>query len=109
MNKNVKHRILALSIMLLLAVGYAHAQEAGNSEVQTSEKHSYSYGGDSEAQNVAKLRHLSKVDSAAFMPINSSASDAKKAQKQSADDDSVLSFNFLYYIIRKYKMQDIID
>lgn len=25
------------------------------------------------------------------------------------DDDSILSFNFLYYIIQKYKMQDIID
>jgi hypothetical protein len=25
------------------------------------------------------------------------------------DDDSILSFNFLYYIIQKYKLQDIID
>lgn len=28
---------------------------------------------------------------------------------QKQDDDSVLSFNFLYYIIQKYKLQDIID
>jgi hypothetical protein len=25
------------------------------------------------------------------------------------DDDSILSFNFLYYIIQKYKLEDIID
>jgi len=25
------------------------------------------------------------------------------------DDDSILSFNFLYYLIQKYKMQDIVD
>jgi hypothetical protein len=37
------------------------------------------------------------------------------APKQSADkqskqeDESILSFNFLYYIIQKYKLQDIVD
>jgi hypothetical protein len=25
------------------------------------------------------------------------------------DDDSIMSFNFLYYIIQKYKLQDIVD
>lgn len=30
-----------------------------------------------------------------------------KAQKN--EDDSILSFNFLYYIIQKYKLQDIVD
>jgi hypothetical protein len=36
---------------------------------------------------------------------------AKAAEKhhQPKDDDSILSFNFLYYIIQKYKLQDIID
>ncbi len=29
--------------------------------------------------------------------------------KPSSDDDSILSFNFLYYIIQKYKLQDIVD
>jgi hypothetical protein len=33
----------------------------------------------------------------------------KPAVPQKQDDDSVLSFNFLYYIIQKYKLQDIID
>ena len=35
----------------------------------------------------------------------------KASEKQSVKgkDDSVLTFNFLYYIIQKYKLQDIID
>jgi hypothetical protein len=32
-----------------------------------------------------------------------------KQQPPKEDDDTILSFNFLYYIIQKYKLQDIID
>lgn len=37
--------------------------------------------------------------------------DASKApvKRPSQEDDSILSFNFLYYIFQKYKMQDIVD
>jgi hypothetical protein len=31
------------------------------------------------------------------------------AAKNEAQDDDVLSFNFLYYIIQKFKMSDIVD
>ncbi len=30
-------------------------------------------------------------------------------KRPSQDDDSILSFNFLYYIFQKYKLQDIVD
>jgi hypothetical protein len=30
-------------------------------------------------------------------------------KSQSQEDDSVLSFNFLYYLFEKYKLQDIVD
>lgn len=33
----------------------------------------------------------------------------KSADKNAKKDDSILTFNFLYYIIQKYKLQDIID
>jgi hypothetical protein len=33
----------------------------------------------------------------------------KAETKSESADDSILSFNFLYYLIQKYKMQDIID
>jgi hypothetical protein len=37
--------------------------------------------------------------------------DANKTpvKRPSQEDDSILSFNFLYYIFQKYKMQDIVD
>jgi len=55
-------------------------------------------------------------DSAAFATktitqqrtIKPATENAKPESKQPADD-SILSFNFLYYIIQKYKLQDIVD
>jgi hypothetical protein len=37
------------------------------------------------------------------------ASKPPVAKQTKNDDDSILSFNFLYYIIEKYKLQDIVD
>jgi hypothetical protein len=37
------------------------------------------------------------------------AESAKPVTKSKGEDDSMLSFNFLYYIIQKYKLQDIVD
>jgi hypothetical protein len=33
----------------------------------------------------------------------------QKDESSDSDDNSILSFNFLYYLIQKYKMQDIVD
>ena len=38
---------------------------------------------------------------------NLKPSQANKQNKE--EDESILSFNFLYYIIQKYKLQDIVD
>lgn len=35
--------------------------------------------------------------------------EAASKQEQKDEDDSILSFNFLYYIFQKYKLQDIVD
>lgn len=50
-------------------------------------------------------------DSLAVRPAQKVADPLRSPKKSVAeeDDDSVLSFNFLYFIIRKYKLQDIID
>lgn len=37
------------------------------------------------------------------------AEPAKTSPKPKEEDESILSFNFLYYIIQKYKLQDIVD
>lgn len=34
---------------------------------------------------------------------------SSKSPASSQEDDSVLSFNFLYYLFEKYKLQDIVD
>jgi hypothetical protein len=36
-------------------------------------------------------------------------SEVEANAKQNEEDDSILSFNFLYYIFQKYKLQDIVD
>jgi hypothetical protein len=41
-------------------------------------------------------------------PVAGKAPAAPQKQAKN-DDDSLLSFNFLYYIIEKYKLQDIVD
>jgi hypothetical protein len=44
-------------------------------------------------------------------PTKVQTPDASKTpvKRPSEEDDSILSFNFLYYIFQKYKMQDIVD
>ena len=37
------------------------------------------------------------------------ADKAADKQNSKSKDDSILTFNFLYYIIQKYKLQDVID
>jgi hypothetical protein len=34
---------------------------------------------------------------------------AKNSAKPSSQEDDILSFNFLYYLFEKYKLQDIVD
>jgi hypothetical protein len=53
-------------------------------------------------------------DSVALKPVRPArvqTPDASKApvKRPAEEDDSILSFNFLYYIFQKYKMQDIVD
>jgi len=64
--------------------------------------------------SVRKTQSANYKDSVSIKPANSPkiqpAEPAKTPGKQPAhDDDSILSFNFLYYIFQKYKLQDIVD
>jgi hypothetical protein len=43
-----------------------------------------------------------------YKPSSVVPKQSQKQQEQSGDN-SILSFNFLYYLIQKYKMQDIVD
>jgi len=53
-------------------------------------------------------------DSVAYRPGRPSRAQAEESgntgkSSSEEDDDSILSFNFLYYLVEKYKMQDIVD
>lgn len=54
-------------------------------------------------------------DSVSFKPaLKATKTQTPDASKQpvkqpSQEDDSILSFNFLYYIFQKYKLQDVVD
>jgi hypothetical protein len=60
-----------------------------------------------------KIHIASTKDSSVTKPIRvikPQAEAAKNSAKPaSQEDDSILSFNFLYYIFEKYKMQDMVD
>ena len=63
----------------------------------------------SPASAAAKIR----IEKAAPAPKETVSKQSKNveepAAKTKSQDDSILSFNFLYYIIEKYKLQDIVD
>lgn len=113
-------QIIFLSVFMLLAASVsAVAQDAGMSDVEiTSEavrdKAAFTPG--------EELRYVPRAtgvyapsDSIALQiqdfPMQRAAQKPaeKSPDKNAKKDDSILTFNFLYYIIQKYKLQDIID
>lgn len=105
---------LPIILFSVFAGSAAYAQDAGfpsdNIYEAPQERVNYAPGGEGEILGMPKSPVVSIKDSASFyQPIrNNPVTDPAKVSKPK-DDDSVLSFNFLYYIIRKYKLQDIID
>ena len=107
----------------MLASASAVAQDAGMSDAEIveerdvleTEKVTFSPGEDvryvprastvaSDKDSIALQIHDFPMQRAAQKPAE------KSNEKQGAKkDDSILTFNFLYYIIQKYKLQDIID
>lgn len=118
--------VLTFSLTTFLLVGYEqlHAQDSNTSEPYESndekEKEPLYSPGEQSDRHLRIQPSTPLRDSAAFAPKTTSASQAartaktsaesaKPDTKQSTSDDSILSFNFLYYIIQKYKLQDIVD
>ncbi|MBT1685348.1 hypothetical protein [Dawidia soli] len=128
MKISLYHIVFTLSLAILTPSGIVciNAQDSGyfneggnDSDSETKERSHYSPGGEGESMTSGTTRVHTPVlsrDSARTAPIKSlavpsSSTDANKntARQSNDEDDSVLSFNFLYYIIRKYKLQDIMD
>lgn len=121
----MNHRTLHIILFFILVVGFipATAQDAGMSDLEIVD-------GDAGGETVVytpgeDLRYIPKASGSNMpqdsivlqmqdFPMQQAAMRAtdRSGEKQTPakpKDDSILTFNFLYYIIQKYKLQDIID
>lgn len=122
MKSGILHSIFFLTAFLLAGLGSAYAQDAGMSDVDIVAERE-SAGGEKLVFSPGEPKYIPKASAAgkdsialsiqdfpmqqAVLKAASEKSDEKQSDKQK--DDSILTFNFLYYIIQKYKLQDIID
>ncbi len=107
-------RFIFLSALIVLCAALnASAQDAGMSEkdVTTVEKVPLITGED--MRYVPKATGIYAPADSISLQLNDFPMQraAQKPGEKPAPkkDDSILTFNFLYYIIQKYKLQDIID
>jgi hypothetical protein len=61
------------------------------------------------ASNVTRVRMEKTAPPATKETVQKQSKNQEESPKAKTDDDSIMSFNFLYYIIEKYKLQDIVD
>ena len=118
MRISLYHAYLIATCAIFVVPGTVMAQDAGMSDVEVvdyrdadGEKILSSPGGEGEVRYIPKASPIRK-DSVSVQGIEGSLQKpgAKPAGKQPAkEDESILTFNFLYYIIQKYKLQDIVD
>jgi hypothetical protein len=99
-----------LVLVLLLGSYDTRAQEAGSPSFEAYDK-------DPRNEREKAIAHPEIIedqtivkDSISFRPRNVyKPSPVAPKGNGSSDDHSILSFNFLYYLIQKYKMQDILE
>jgi len=119
-----KHFIFLTMLIFLSAAGSAFAQDAGMSDAEIVEENNAVEGEKVVYSPGEDVRYIPRApgvtvgkDSIALhihdFPMQQATlkGSEKPNEKQPAKpkDDSILTFNFLYYIIQKYKLQDIID
>ena len=119
------HIIFTLTLAIVTPSGIVciNAQDSGyfnegsSDDGDSKERPHYSPGGEGESMTSGATRVHAPVlsrDSARTIktlaiPAGTADTNKSSARQSEDEDDSVLSFNFLYYIIRKYKLQDIMD
>jgi stringent starvation protein B len=125
----MKRKLIRTLFSFLLVVSVAtvtnlYAQDAGEGEVyetdDVKDKEPLFSSGESESYHRLHIIPISKdsATSTSSLPITpktvvqrsvKTSTDVPKTQAKQPEDDSILSFNFLYYIIQRYKLQDIVD
>jgi hypothetical protein len=116
---------ILFSVLLLLGAANVLAQDAGMSDTEIVNERDVAdpeklvfTPGEMEVRYIPRASGVyAPSDSLALhaldFPMQQAAQrPTEKNEKQGSSktkDDSILTFNFLYYIIQKYKLQDIID
>ena len=133
MKTQLHHILIVACIASTAIVSSSFAQDAGVSDYEVSDndrdKILASPGGEGESRYKTpstsittshtkdSITTAARVASPVVAPRPKQEQNQKTTDKQSSpkgvqpkeDNDSILSFNFLYYIIEKYKLQDIVD
>jgi hypothetical protein len=125
MKLKLQHILVTICLSILAPAGLTslYAQDASFDETPAaSEKERVNYypggegepaaGGSSVSSTNTSKSTIAVRDSSSFKtytPTRTGTEPSKHNAKPAHDEDDVLSFNFLYYIIRKYKLQDIVD
>ena len=120
MKIQVHHAILTIffAIVLCAASQTAYAQDASYPAVESNfsegerGRERVIYGGEGDPMLNNKIHvPVASRDSVVVRPTKTAKSETPKpsGKPASQEDDSILSFNFLYYIFEKYKMQDVVD
>ena len=109
---------LLLAILTPAGIASLHAQDASYPTVDSYETEIdaerdrviYSPG---EAEAINRVHIVAGKDSMNTRPAQirpaKQPEAAKNSAKPSSQEDDILSFNFLYYLFEKYKLQDIVD
>jgi hypothetical protein len=93
-------------LLFALFSSAAMAQDGSYSESMEPEvKSSYLPGGESQKFEAKDSMYFRPAPQVKIQESQKNSTDVKNE----AQDDDVLSFNFLYYIIQKFKMSDIVD
>jgi hypothetical protein len=129
MKKKLHHILISFCVALTAVTTTSFAQDSGSSDYEITDPERdklerdriINSPGEGDTRYIPRPQGISNTtarDSAAsktstpVAPSRLKPEPVKPADKQAPpkqDDDSILSFNFLYYIIQKYKLQDIID
>jgi hypothetical protein len=115
MGKNNSHHItFLLLIVLSLVASETFSQDTGSPSFEAYDRGPlegviFNLGDtvESRAQLRDSLAINNKLQRNVYKP--SSVVPKEKNKSEESNDNSILSFNFLYYLIQKYKMQDIVD
>ena len=107
MNVKVSHLLASFIAVFLLAISAQAQDELPAVDPQDPSHREYNLE-DDKALIYDHSVHMPARDSAQVVRVLPMTKPAKPdAQKK--DEDDALSFNFIYYIIQKFKMSDLID